>query len=435
MYQQMGRGGGPLHVAKVAPIIARNVPPVAYGLPMSEDLLASLPGGDLALAYLSRFSGRTASSYANGLRWFLEWCEKRDLDPAAIRAIHFDLLRREMMQIWMPRTAKLRQTTIRGFYRYLVERGEVDAYPIPAGWSVPLDAGTYAAGPVLSEGQLSKLKRTALADPSPKAALIVVLITDLWMRTSELCEASVEDFVLESNGAVVVEGPAWGAMYRSKTLKGPEAAKIREYIGDRRSGRLFSTASGGDLNRSAIQRILNRLCKQAAVPRVTTNQLRKSALAYSVGGFKGELRPSRLRSIESDSAGERTGSVNAVSFSKELLSLSDALLDEDSESRPVAPVVLSGTAVEHFLRRLALVAGSTSLGGGIEAWAGALRALGVISKQEKKLIAVWAGFRDIAVHDDDKSSLTFEDARSLNVQFTEFVERHQHRFLDTGESQ
>lgn len=386
--------------------------------------LEQLTGGDSALAFLTGYPEETAKDYGVSLRWFLSWCERHEVSPLAIRPYHFDLMLREMTQRWKPRTVMLRQVAVRGFYRYLAERGEIETVPIPDGWKMKLPKAELKPA-VLTEEELDRFK-VAARSHSTKAAVVSLLMTDLWWRVGQVCEATVQDFPVNPEGNIEVTGAAWGSIYRTKTVRGGNVEMLVKQIGGRTAGPLLVNEAGNPITRANVQRVLDRVTKTAGLPRVTPNDVRKAALAYSLGGYQGELRPGRLRSTMSDEL-IQASQVDPVTFAKELLSMSDVLLD-DMRTRPVAPVVLSGTAIEHFLRRLALVCGSTSGGGGIEAWASSLRSLGIISKQEKKMVAVWSGLRDIAVHDDDTSPLTITAARHLNVQLMDFIETHESRF-------
>lgn len=394
---------------------------------MVDDALRELAGGDQALAFLTTHPEVTARSYRISLVWFLGWCDRHGYDPLNLRPVHFDLMRREMLQKWQPRGVQLRQSAIRGYFRYLVDRGEIDEYPIHDAWNVKTDRDTPQVPP-LTVAELDRFKRTATQEGG-KAAVVAVLIVDLWMRSGEVCAAAVEDFGVTEDGAVEVAGTAFGTLVTTRRLVGDDAAVLLDWIDGRTEGPLLFTEHGTPFNRSALSRLIRRVAKSAGIEEsVSPNTLRRSAIAHSLRGFRGELRPRRLRALTAALEEREASAVFPPDFAKELIALSNVLL-EDNKTRPVAPVVLSGTAVEYFVRRLALASGSTSNGGGIEAWSGALRSLNLISKQEKKMIAVWAGWRDIAVHDDDTSPLTPATAERLNAEFLEFVERHEADFL------
>lgn len=391
---------------------------------MTKTDWTTLAGGDLADAYLSTYGTRpTAAHYGMSLKWFLQWCANHDLDVRELRPFHFDSLRREMLELWKVRTIALRQSAITGFYRYLVERGELEVSPIPDGWRVKVDRDASEA-PALNSEELGRFKDAANT-LGGKAAVVVLLITDLYFRPQQIESARVGDFPVSPDGSIEVTGDGFGSLYRTKTLRAEDAAVLRQTVDGRPADELLlHTKYETPLNRSAIQRLLEKVSKKAGVKRVTASPLRNAALVHSIGGFKGELRPARFRAAAAAGEVSANTEVHPVAFAKQLLALSDVLLDE-AHTRPVAPVVLSGTAVEYFLRRLALQAGSTSKGGGVEAWASALKSLGVITSLEKKEIDVWAGLRNIAVHDDDTSPLTLRDARKINVEFLEFLDRHE----------
>lgn len=388
-----------------------------------------LDGADEAHAFIASkeaaWSDHTIRSYKQGLKYFLQWCADRGVHPLELRSIHFDILLREMVQKWAPGHVALRQTVVRGFYRYLLERDEISSMPIPDGWGIKVPHRP-AIENLLSQSEIQALRRAAYAD-GDRSAVVFILIVDGLKKVGQVRDLNVEEIRFPDPGRVTIPGgDSPGSVYTDKDLTGEEADIIRRFVGDRSDGPLLHTHLGARITQQAVQHVLTRICKSAGIPRTIPRALLTSARAHTIGLHQGEFRPTRIRPVV-DASRQQSDAVNPAAFAKELIALSDVLLDEPGVN-PVAPVVLSGTALEHFLKRLALASGSTSGGGGIEAWAGALRSLGVISKREKKRIPYWSELRDAAVHADDDPP-TFDDARTLNRELTEFVERHQSRVL------
>ena len=391
-----------------------------------EEELAALPGGDAALAYISRYSAKitTYKSYRTALLQLLRWCARRPdpLNPRDLRPIHFEMLRREMLQEVAPRTVAHKQSAIIGFYRYLHEHGEIEVVPVPPGWKIKTRRALDKTN-LFTPEQLETLREAAFA-LGDRMAVVFILLVPLHFKASHVRDATIEHFRLNSDGSVTVSSPStWGAMFAERRVEGADAEVLRRFIGQRTSGPLLTSGVRGPMNQKALQVALNTMTKKAGLPRTTSNLLRVSALDQSVGVPTNEWRPERFRAVQlyADASGQP---VHPAAFAKELVALSDVLLN-DARNRPVAAAVLTGTALEHFLRRLAHSVGSTSSGGGIEAWSGSLRQLGVISAREKKRITLWADFRNAAVHGDDGSPITTEDARAFNGGMLDFIETHQ----------
>ncbi len=260
--------------------------------------------------------------------------------------------------------------------------------------------------------------------------MVVVLTTDAHLKVGQLCEAGVSRLVEdEASGQLSVLTDGFGALRQSIALADDAASPVREAIGARKSGALLRTSYDTPMNQKAVQRHIEKAAARAGVSRVTPNDLRKSALRARLGGSMREMRPARIRALTHDS--DASEEPNTTQVALELLVLSDGLMAE-ARVRPIAPVVLTGTALELFLRALAASHGATAEGGGLDRWASALRSLGVISKQEKKVLAVWAGLRDIAVHADHEVDLSIRDARTMNTGVREFVETYRSHIVSGG---
>lgn len=384
--------------------------------------LQEIASGDAALGFLAKYSDRpkTYSAYRMGLEWFLDWCQTHDLDPRDLRPYHFDLLSREMQQKWRPRTVALRMTSIRGFFKYLVERGEVDVSPVPGDWSTNIDRESQSD--LLTADELDRLIAEGV-EAGGVDAIVVTLLTAAFLKPGQIEAARVDHLTINSNGSVSIASDAFGSIFEVLTIRGAPAEILREWVKGRSSGLLLQTRVGTPFNRNAVARVLERLCKAAGLETVSPNKVRMSAIAQ-LGALAGdgEFRPRRMRKMIAGAA-RPPSSVDPTSFAKELIAISDVLLEEVT-GRPIAAVALTGTALEYFLRSLAIDSGSTSTGGGIEAWAGALRSLGVITKQEKKKLSHWSGLRDIAVHGVEEEPLSLDDARSFNTGLAEFISRH-----------
>jgi len=95
------------------------------------------------------------------------------------------------------------------------------------------------------------------------------------MRCGELCALRVEDLKLE-HGVIIVTRSVWhGIEGPTKTKAGKRVVyldsvtvkMLREYLRDRKTGRIFESRSGGPLGSSEINRkFLKPLCKRLGIP-------------------------------------------------------------------------------------------------------------------------------------------------------------------------
>jgi hypothetical protein len=109
--------------------------------------------------------------------------------------------------------------------------------------------------------------------------------------------------------------------------------------------------------------------------------------------------------------------------STDLMDQVDTLLNE-SGVHPAAAVMLAGAALEELLRGLVLANGVPVSGKpGINSYAVGLREEDLISKQEKKLVDGWAGYRNEAAH-GNFGSITRGDAEVMVQGVNLFVAKH-----------
>ncbi len=100
------------------------------------------------------------------------------------------------------------------------------------------------------------------------------------------------------------------------------------------------------------------------------------------------------------------------------------ILLSDRNVHPVAPIVISGAALEERLRALVLQHGCNPSGKGIDAYGAALKAAGVVDGQEAKQVMAWAGLRNRAAHGEELNTLTTTEARIMADGINFFLQKH-----------
>lgn len=100
----------------------------------------------------------------------------------------------------------------------------------------------------------------------------------------------------------------------------------------------------------------------------------------------------------------------------------------DNRVHPAAPIVLAGATLEEFLRRWAdresIDSAATR---NLSTLASALRARGLISKQDEKEIISWAGLRNAAAHGDWDTVSDRQRARIMLESVSLFLRQHSHQ--------
>lgn len=140
-------------------------------------------------------------------------------------------------------------------------------------------------------------------------------------------------------------------------------------------------------------------------------------------GLGEQFRPNRVRRRLAASQSDIPARTGTLGLIDEMLELATELLDDERRS-PIPAIVLTGTAIELFLKRLALAKGSTNTTNKMESWNTSLRSLGVTDSLDAKNIVVWGGLRNSASHDLETWKLTHTAARTMIELFGEFLDIH-----------
>lgn len=378
---------------------------------------------DAAEAFLSQHRGATERTYRQSLRTFESWCASHDVPPLGVKSWHFDLFNAENEHL-SPSSLHQQQGVILRFYRYLVDRGELLASPVPAGWRPPRP---YRVNPdrVVPASTLVAMEDAAAGLGSVHVAL-TRLVAELGLLPEAISKLDVGDLGRDGPVVTLHVRHRHGTGHPVRRLTAELAAALQDLVDDRPEGPLFLTRQGNRIDRRVVQRALDAVTAKAAVPRITATGLRLSAAAAliqsglsptQVEGLLGG-RARRLKNLPSVD-----GQAAPSAVIQQLLHLAMLLLDE-SGAEPAASAILSGAALEYHLKQLAGKAAiAPSSTGGIAALASSLRSAEVITKQERKAIEAWGGLRNDAVH-GDFHEVTALDARHFHEALGAFVQKH-----------
>jgi integrase/recombinase XerD len=165
-----------------------------------------------------------------------------------------------------PRTVKDFHTTLRTFFRWLVEEDAIAVSPMER-IRAPISRADQIQP--FSEDQVLALLGAARRSDHPKRdEAIVLFLLDALVRASELCHISIEDIDLAGRTARVYgKGGKWRQVYFGATTG---RALWKMLAGARREPQdpLFVSERGGRLTRSGLQQIIERLGLAARIEAV-----------------------------------------------------------------------------------------------------------------------------------------------------------------------
>lgn len=247
-----------------------------------------------------RKSPQTLKSYADGVRFYLDFCEQEDA-PA---------LDRHSARLWVdsllnggaaPATARARQLAIRRFSSWLADEGEVDSDPFLGLKPPKLDEKVTEP---LSDEELRALVK-ACAVPKgaePKEALrhrrdeaIIRLMLETGARAGEVVVLQLEDVNLPKGLATITRGK--GGKGRVVPI-GPEVClSIDRYIRLRRHHRLADRPDlwlgdrGKGFTYDALHKTLKMRADEAGIERFHPHLMRHTAAHrwLAAGGSEGGL--------------------------------------------------------------------------------------------------------------------------------------------------
>jgi len=202
------------------------------------DLPALMKSWELALLAANK-SPTTITSYLQGVRLFLVWCEANGhpVEITRARVQHYSAAL--VADGKQANTVRLRQAALRQFVRWLVEEGELSEDPLLGLRAPKLPTKVVEA---LTDDQLRALlkacKGSSFRDRRDEALLRLLIETGL--RASEAISLNVADVEPLRNGIVVVRRGK-GAKGRTAPFSPQTAAALDRYLRARRSHKLAAT--------------------------------------------------------------------------------------------------------------------------------------------------------------------------------------------------
>jgi site-specific recombinase XerD len=248
----------------------------------------------LISAWLGSFadSADTRAAYARDLREYLAWCTQRELDPLTMRLPEVQMYAAQLAAATNPRTGRpfaastraRKLAAVSSWYTFLVRAGAIDANPARDAARPRYDR-RHSNTASVSEKQAAQML-TSSRDyrhrtlGSEATALAMMLLIDLGIRVSELCNADLADLG-QRDGLRVLTVRMKGGKVRTRPIPTPLAPVLDAYLAvrppDADTAALLVTHHGKRVNRHQVYRLVQTLAAEAGVPmpqRITPHSMR-----------------------------------------------------------------------------------------------------------------------------------------------------------------
>lgn len=247
----------------------------------------------LVASWLGSFSesSATRAAYARDLNEYLAWCTRRGLDPMQLRLPEVQMYATELAAAINPKTAKpyaastraRKLAAVSSFYTHLVRAGSIDANPARDAARPRYDRH-HSPTATVSERQAGAMLGASRTDEHPTlgragAALTMVLLIDLGIRVSELCQAELNDLG-QRDGIRTLTVRMKGGKIRTRPVPAQVATVLDDYLAarpDSSSSALLLTREGHPVKRHQVLRLVRRVAQQAGVElphRITPHSMR-----------------------------------------------------------------------------------------------------------------------------------------------------------------
>lgn len=227
-------------------------------------------------------SENSRDAYRRDIARWRAWCDEHGVPLDDARRADADAWRDSLTGA--PATIARRMAAVSSFYRYWLAEDAVARNPVQnaARPQVSKEPGSIA----LSLAQASLLLGYTDSLRDQRAGVIVRLLAETGMRVGELCSAQVTDLTVHGRHHVLLVTRKGGKRQR---LPLAEATweRVQSYLDGRLDGYLIAVAqregskSGGQMRRSYVRELLQRLGREAGLPREVWEHLHPHVLRHS----------------------------------------------------------------------------------------------------------------------------------------------------------
>lgn len=241
-----------------------------------------------------RKSAQTVKTYTDGVKRFIDWCERTSTEPSISRNTVNAFVAALLDEGAEAATARSRQLSMRRFSAWLADEGELDDDPLVGLKPPKLDSKIV---PELSDDQLRDLIKACQGRGfwERRDEAVIRLMTETGARIGEVVAMTVDDIDLSAGTAIVRRGK--GGKGRTIPI-GPQTSRaIDRYLRLRRAHRLAATEDlwlgdrGKTIGYSGLYDSLVLRARQAGIEGFHPHVLRHTAAGRWLqrGGSEGGL--------------------------------------------------------------------------------------------------------------------------------------------------
>ena len=407
---------------------------------MTELDFATLPSPDATVEKVCvalgarRVKEHTRRQYYLNLRRFLRWCIDERIHPLLIDHAQLAAYTDHLGQSLSRATIAAHQSNLNAFYDEAVRLGALQRSPMD-GFRRSAPKHTYVTPTILPVATVRAIRHGA-SGMNARARAVIELMALNGLEVAEIGGAIVEDLRPDGHSYWLTVAGRNGR--RDVRLAPPVVEPLLEHLAGRRRGPLIAGRSGDQIDRYAMARIVSTAARRGGVTgRVTPRELRHAfiAVALSQGvplsAIRDSLGISDVRGLDRFVATHASAADVPLRVTQAIVSDAESglldqarrLLDLEIPVHVAAPVVLIGAALEEHLRSIVNREALPISGhGSIMAYAGALRAAGLLTAAEMPSIDSWARLRNDAAH-GDLSRLTQDAAEAMFMGVRDLLSR------------
>ena len=222
---------------------------------------------ELASAFLAGYQPATREQYARDLRAWSRFLARHGVEPMAAHRVHVEAYCREAEAEGIaPATLARRLSTLSGLYAYAVDEDLIDRSPVLRVRRPKVSEDSPRLG--IDREQTRALLDAAEAS-NPRDAALACLLALNGLRVSEALSADVDDLGYE-RGHRTLRVTRKGGKASTVPLAPRTAAAVDRLVGDREAGPIFSTRTGGRIDRHHAHKIVRRLARAAGIAHVVS---------------------------------------------------------------------------------------------------------------------------------------------------------------------
>lgn len=241
-----------------------------------------------AASFLLRYPNqRTRASYAVTLKQFIGWCIELGIEPLDATRNHIELFCRDLeLHGRQNGTIASKLNALAGYFRYAQIDRLIDDNPMEHVTRPQVPRESTNLG--LTRPEVSNICAKVVADYGYRDQAIILLLAGNGVRVSELVGLDVEH-LFKFQGQPIARILRKGGKHQDIPLHPKVAWAIEQTIDGREAGPVFTTRTGGRIDRRVVGRLITRLCAEVGITkRVTPHSFRHAYVTLSLEAGRSE---------------------------------------------------------------------------------------------------------------------------------------------------